>query len=64
MRFEQILDTSGKSPAILHHRTTRQAALALRWHALECDFGRKSVATIEVTLARRKTLSGGLEPQA
>jgi hypothetical protein len=51
-RFGPILDTSGKSAALLHHRTIRQTPVGPPWRAVRCDVGRKSLPTIEVALAR------------
>jgi hypothetical protein len=36
---KKTFDTSGKSTALLHHRTIHQAPVGLQWRAIWCDVG-------------------------
>ena len=47
-RFGPILDTSGKSAALLHHRTIRQTPVGAPWRAVRCDVGRKSLPRLKL----------------
>jgi hypothetical protein len=38
-RFGPILDTSGKSTALFHHRTIHETPVGLQWRAVRCDLG-------------------------
>ena len=58
-RFGPTLDTSGKSAALLHHRTIRKTPAGPQRRAVRCDVGRKSPPTIEVALALEVAMAGG-----